>query len=94
MVAQYEGREEDEVGLQTQFNEGELRRDDCDNEFYDSLELPKILRELDTDFIRMHLYRSYPPPRNVKSKIASRSGSSQIASQNGKSKSVSRSGNS
>ena len=40
-IAQYKGLEEEEIELQTQFNEGELKRDDCANEFYAMSELPK-----------------------------------------------------
>ena len=48
MIALYEGSEEEEQELHKQFNEGELKRGDCANEFYELSELPKILRELDT----------------------------------------------
>ena len=63
LIAQYTGSDEDERELQTQFNEEELKRSDCANEFYDVLELPKILRDLDTYFIKMPIEQEYPPPR-------------------------------
>ena len=40
LIAQYEGIEEEEIQLQTQFNEGALLRNDGANEFYENLELP------------------------------------------------------
>ena len=40
LIAQFEGTEQEEIELQTQFNQGVLLRNDGANEFYDSLELP------------------------------------------------------
>ena len=51
----YAGDKEEERELQLQFNCGVLHNDDSANEFYDILELPKILRELDTFFVRQEI---------------------------------------
>ena len=63
MIALYEGSEEEEQELHKQFNEGELKRDDCANEFYELSELPKILRELDTHFKSLPLVQEFPAAR-------------------------------
>ena len=47
--------EADEKALHEQFNEGELKRADCHNEFYDEMEWPKIYRELCTWFTPLPL---------------------------------------
>ena len=60
LIALYEGSEEEEKELHKQFNEGELKRDDCANEFYELSELPKILRELDTHFKSLPLVQEFP----------------------------------
>ena len=48
VIAVYAGDKEDERELQLQFNDGVLPHGDSHNEFYDVLELPKIMRDLDT----------------------------------------------
>ena len=68
LIALYEGSEEEEQGLHAQFNEGELRRSDCANEFYELSELPKIRRELDTHFASLPLVQEFPAARLMKSK--------------------------
>ena len=60
LIALYEGSEEEEQELHKQFNEGELKRSDCANEFYELSELPKILRELDTHFKKIALSAGVP----------------------------------
>ena len=68
MIALYEGCKEEEQELHKQFNEGELKRDDCANEFYELSELPKILRDLDMHFKSLPLVQEFPAARLMKSK--------------------------
>ena len=65
LIALYEGSEEEEKELHKQFNEGELMRDDCANEFYELSELPKIQRELDTHFASLPLVQEFPAARLI-----------------------------
>ncbi len=58
----YAGSKEEERELQMQFTCGVLPLGDSHNEFYDSAELPKMLRELDTYFVRGEIPTELPFP--------------------------------
>ena len=66
MIAVYAGSKEEERELQKQFNSGVLPLRDSHNEFYDISELPKILRELDTYFVREDIPTELPFPHRQK----------------------------
>ena len=66
VLAVYAGDKEEERELQLQFNAGVLPLGDSHNEFYDVLELPKIMRDLDTYFVRQEIPTELPFPFRMK----------------------------
>ena len=66
VLACFAGGKEEERELQLQFNAGVLPLGDSHNEFYDVLEPPKIMRDLDTYFVRREIPTELPFPWRMK----------------------------